>query len=108
MPGVPPLHKCSSYDQVGVNSGSISSARQVGCPIVGLPSHAGHPLYQKFQATAPAVGTHVTTQEGDGRVVAHSVPKDAVVVRMDADGSRCSCSRASACGPRQAHEERYT
>jgi hypothetical protein len=30
-----------------------------------------------------------------------------VVVRMDADGSRCSCSRASVCGSRQAHEERY-
>ena len=32
---------------------------------------------------------------------------DAVVVRLDADGSRCSCSRASVCGPRQAHDERY-
>ena len=39
-----------------------------------------------------------TTPEGDGRVVGHSVPRDAVVVRMDADGSRCSCSRASVCG----------
>ncbi len=66
-----------------------------------------HPLYQKFQASAPAVGTRVTTPEGDGRVVGHSVPKDAVVVRMDADGSRCSCSRASVCGPRQSHDERY-
>ena len=28
-----------------------------------------HPLYQKFQASAPAVGTRVTTPEGDGRVV---------------------------------------
>ena len=53
------------------------------------------------------MGSRVTTPEGDGRVVAHSVPKDAVVVRMDADGSRCSCSRASVCGPRQSHEERY-
>ena len=34
-----------------------------------------HPLYQKFQATAPAVGSRVTTPEGDGRVVAHSVPE---------------------------------
>src|SRR4051812_26087630 len=67
-----------------------------------------HPLYQKFQASAPAVGSRVTTPEGDGRVVAHSVPKDAVVVRLDADGSRCSCSRASVCGPRQSHEERYS
>ena len=66
-----------------------------------------HPLYQKFQASAPSVGSRVTTPEGDGRVVAHSVPKDAVVVRLDADGSRCSCSRASVCGPRQSHDERY-
>ncbi|HEX2770893.1 MAG TPA: regulatory iron-sulfur-containing complex subunit RicT [Micromonosporaceae bacterium] len=66
-----------------------------------------HPLYQQFQATAPAVGARVTTPEGSGRVVGHSVPKDAVTVRMDADGSRCSCSRASVCGPRKAHDERY-
>jgi cell fate regulator YaaT (PSP1 superfamily) len=66
-----------------------------------------HPLYQQFQASAPAIGSRVSTPDGDGRVVGHSVPRDAVVVRMDADGSRCSCSRASVCGPRQAHEERY-
>jgi cell fate regulator YaaT (PSP1 superfamily) len=66
-----------------------------------------HPLYQKFQATAPAVGSRVSTPDGDGKVVGHSVPRDAVVVRMDADGSRCMCSRASVCGSRQAHEERY-
>jgi cell fate regulator YaaT (PSP1 superfamily) len=66
-----------------------------------------HPLYQKFQASAPAIGSRVSTPDGDGRVVAHSVPRDAVAVRMDADGSRCSCSRASVCGPRQSHEERY-
>lgn len=66
-----------------------------------------HPLYQQFQATAPAVGARVTTPEGSGRVVGHNVPKDAVTVRMDADGSRCSCSRASVCGPRKAHDERY-
>ena len=67
-----------------------------------------HPLYQQFQATAPAIGARVTTPEGDGRVVGHSVPRDAVVVRLDADGSRCSCSRASVCGPRQAHERAAT
>ncbi len=65
-----------------------------------------HPLYQRFQASAPAVGSRVSTPDGDGRVVGHSVPRDAVVVRMDADGSRCSCSRASVCGPRQAYESR--
>ncbi|MFK3981501.1 stage 0 sporulation family protein [Micromonospora sp. NPDC050397] len=66
-----------------------------------------HPLYQSFQASAPAIGTRVETPEGNGRVVGHSVPRDSVVVRMDADGSRTSCSRASVCGSRQAHEERY-
>ncbi|GAA4693362.1 PSP1 domain-containing protein [Phytohabitans rumicis] len=66
-----------------------------------------HPLYQKFQASAPAVGTRVSTAEGEGRVVGHSVPRDSVVVRMDADGSRCMCSRASVCGPRKAHDEAY-
>src|SRR5512138_1522246 len=67
-----------------------------------------HPLYQQFHASAPALGTRVSTSDGPGRVVGHSVPRDSVVVRMDADGSRCSCSRASVCGPRQAHEERYS
>ncbi|MFD0818625.1 stage 0 sporulation family protein [Micromonospora zhanjiangensis] len=67
-----------------------------------------HPLYQNFQASAPAVGTRVSTPEGDGRVVGHSVPRDSVTVRLDADGSRCSCSRASVCAPRQAHDAHYT
>ena len=66
-----------------------------------------HPLYQQFQASAPTIGERVTTPEGDGRVVGHSVPRDAVVVRMDSDGSRCSCSRASVCGSRAAYSERY-
>jgi cell fate regulator YaaT (PSP1 superfamily) len=66
-----------------------------------------HPLYQQFQATAPAIGARVTTPDGDGRVVGHSVPRDSVVVRVDADGSRCSCSRASVCGPRKAHDAQY-
>jgi cell fate regulator YaaT (PSP1 superfamily) len=65
-----------------------------------------HPLYVRFAESAPSVGSRVTTPEGDGRVVAHSVPKDSVVVRMDSDGSRCSCSRASVCGSRQAYEGR--
>jgi cell fate regulator YaaT (PSP1 superfamily) len=65
-----------------------------------------HPLYQQFQATAPAVGERVTTDDGAGRVVGHSVPRDAVVVRLDSDGSRCMCSRASVCGSRKAYESR--
>jgi cell fate regulator YaaT (PSP1 superfamily) len=65
-----------------------------------------HPLYQQFQASTPAIGERVSTPEGPGRVVGHSVPRDAVTVRLDADGSRCSCSRASVCGSRQAYESR--
>src|SRR5881394_1588879 len=66
-----------------------------------------HPLYQQFQATAPAIGARVSTPDGPGRVVGHSVPRDSVVIRMDADGTRCSCSRASVCGSRQAHDRQY-
>ncbi|WP_213451542.1 PSP1 domain-containing protein [Rhizomonospora bruguierae] len=66
-----------------------------------------HPLYQKFQASAPALGERVSIPEGEGRVVGHSVPRDSVIVRLDADGSRLSCGRASVCGSRQAYEERH-
>ncbi|GAA3386760.1 PSP1 domain-containing protein [Cryptosporangium minutisporangium] len=63
-----------------------------------------HPLYQAFDASAPAVGERVETSSGRGRVVGRSVPSDSVTVRLDADGSRCVCSRASVCGSRQAYE----
>lgn len=66
-----------------------------------------HPLYQSFQASAPAHGERVSTPEGDGRVVGHNVPRDTVLVRLDADGSRTSCARASVCGSRQAYEQRH-
>ena len=65
-----------------------------------------HPLYQQFQASAPGIGERVETPDGPGRVVGHSVPRDAVTVRLDSDGSRCSCSRASVCGSRKAYESR--
>jgi cell fate regulator YaaT (PSP1 superfamily) len=65
-----------------------------------------HPLYQQFQASAPAMGERVDTPDGPGRVVGHSVPRDAVTVRLDSDGSRCSCSRASVCDSRKAYETR--
>jgi cell fate regulator YaaT (PSP1 superfamily) len=65
-----------------------------------------HPLYQKFHSAAPAVGERVSTEHGTGRVVGHNVPRESVVVRMDADGSRCGCSLASVCGSRQAYESR--
>ncbi|WP_088997075.1 PSP1 domain-containing protein [Micromonospora echinaurantiaca] len=65
-----------------------------------------HPLYQKFQESAPATGERVTTPQGGGRVVGHSVPRDAVLVRLDADGSRSMCSRADVCGSRRAYDTR--
>ncbi len=63
-----------------------------------------HPLYAEFKAAAPAVGEQVDSPAGPGRVVAHNVPSDSVVVRLDDGGSRCSCSRASVCGSRQSYE----
>jgi len=66
-----------------------------------------HPLYQQFHATAPATGARVSTPDGDGRVVGHSVPRDTVTVRLDADGTRAVCSRASVCGSRRGYSERY-
>jgi len=66
-----------------------------------------HPLYQEFKVRAPAVGEHVSTDEGEGRVIAHSVPAESVVVRLDDGGRRCACSLASVCAPRQAHDAAY-
>lgn len=56
-----------------------------------------HPLYQQFQAVAPACGDRVSTEDGDGRVVGQNVPGDSVVVRLDSDGSRRTCARAAVC-----------
>lgn len=66
-----------------------------------------HPLYQDFKGIAPAIGEHVDSPEGPGRVVGHNVPSDTVVVRLDDGGRRCACPKASVCGSRQAYEERY-
>src|SRR4051812_15503339 len=63
-----------------------------------------HPLYQEFAASAPPVGSAVSTPEGEGRVVGHSVPRDAVVVRLNDGGQKCVCSKASVCGSRQSYE----
>lgn len=65
-----------------------------------------HPLYAEFAATTPAVGSDVTTEEGEGVVVGHSVPADAVLVRMKDSGQVSSCSRAGVCGSRQVFETR--
>lgn len=65
-----------------------------------------HPLYQEFKATAPAVGERVDSPAGPGTVVAHSVPADSVVIKLNGDGSHQVCPRASVCGARKAYESR--
>lgn len=66
-----------------------------------------HPLYQEFKADAPRLGAAVSTPEGPGRVVGHSVPAERVVVRLNETGRRCACPKASVCAPRQAYEGAY-
>lgn len=66
-----------------------------------------HPLYQDFAAHAPRLGETVESPAGVGTVVGHSVPADAVVLRMNADGSRQVCPRASVCSARKAYESRH-
>ncbi len=67
-----------------------------------------HPLYEQFKAETPAVGARVSTPDGDGRVVSHDVPRDQVVVRLDAGGGRCACSRASVCGSRKEYDATHS
>jgi cell fate regulator YaaT (PSP1 superfamily) len=67
-----------------------------------------HPLYQEFKAATPAVGATVGTPDGDGRVIAHEVPRDGVVVRLAVSGQACRCSRADVCAPRQSYESTHT
>ena len=65
-----------------------------------------HPLYDEFAATTPPVGASVETPEGAGRVVAHDVPRDQVVVRLDGTGRRSACDRADVCEARAAYRTR--
>src|SRR5207244_9184649 len=51
-----------------------------------------HPLYQDFAASAPAVGSAVSTPEGDGTVVGHNVPAESVGVCVGAAGRRAACA----------------
>lgn len=67
-----------------------------------------HPLYQDFKKSAPRVGSEVDSPDGPATVVAHSVPTDSVVLRLNADGSHQVCPRASVCGARKAYETRHT
>ena len=66
-----------------------------------------HPLYQKFREEAPKIGSTVESPEGRGTVVGHNVPADQVVLKLDEDGRRCACPKASVCGSRQAYEATY-
>jgi cell fate regulator YaaT (PSP1 superfamily) len=66
-----------------------------------------HPLYQEFKKSAPRIGSQVDSPDGPGTVVAHSVPTDSVVLRLNADGSHQVCPRASVCGARKAYESRH-
>ena len=65
-----------------------------------------HPLYEDFIASAPEQGSAVTTPDGPGVVVGRNVPADTLTVRMDADGKRTTCSKASVCGSRKAFDTR--
>jgi cell fate regulator YaaT (PSP1 superfamily) len=65
-----------------------------------------HPLYDEFASTTPAVGAAVETPDGLGRVVAHDVPRDQVVVRLDGTGRRSACDRADVCEARAAYRTR--
>lgn len=64
-----------------------------------------HPLYQEFKASAPRVGSTVGTPDGDGRVLAHNVPGESVVVRLSASGQTCRCSRSDVCAPRRSYDD---
>jgi cell fate regulator YaaT (PSP1 superfamily) len=67
-----------------------------------------HPLYQEFKKSAPRIGSQVDSPDGPGTVVAHSVPTDSVVLRLNADGSHQVCPRAAVCGARKAYESRHS
>jgi cell fate regulator YaaT (PSP1 superfamily) len=67
-----------------------------------------HPMYRDFAASAPGIGEDVETPDGDGTVVGHDVPRESVVVRMNADGSRSHCALASVCASRKAYESAHS
>lgn len=61
------------------------------------------PLYADFRARAPRPGTPVSTEAGDGVVVGHVVPLDAVVVQVG--GERVTCPVGRVC-PRSTPVDR--
>ena len=67
-----------------------------------------HPLYQQFQATAPGrrrAGVHTGGRRPGGRAQRAARRRGRPAWTPTARAARCS--RASVCGPRKAHEERY-
>ena len=64
-----------------------------------------HPLYAEFAQTTPAVGAQVSTPVGEGTVVAHQVPADAVLVRVKGAGVQV-CAKADVCPSRNAYDSR--
>jgi len=64
-----------------------------------------HPLYEEFAQSAPAVGSTVSTPDGEGTVIAHQVPADAVVVRVRGGGVQ-ACPKADVCPSRAAYDGR--
>lgn len=58
-----------------------------------------HPLYAEFARDAPPIGSDVGTPDGDGVVVAHSVPGQRIDVRRP-DGEVVSCPIESVCPAR--------
>lgn len=62
-----------------------------------------NPLYIDFWKRAPGIGTEVSTPSGDGVVVGHSVPLDAVVVKLADEEVRCpvakTCPKRAAVKP---------
>ena len=64
-----------------------------------------HPLYADFAQSAPAIGSEVSTPVGEGIVVAHQVPADAVLVRVKGAGVQV-CAKADVCPSRHAYDAR--
>ncbi len=61
-------------------------------------------LYADFRKRAPGVGTTVSTGQGPGVVVGHSVPLDSVVVQLEE--GRVTCPASEACPLATPHPHR--
>lgn len=67
-----------------------------------------NPLYVDFKKRAPGLGTRVDTDQGQGVVVAHSVPQDAVVVQLEQERLTCPLARVHPPRPTGSPEPRPT